>query len=240
MALEDVTTTRGRQLEGPKEVGDCLEIWACCIELMNHILNAMDTILAELLGDDLVVRQRDAILVHLAKAALVHELADGLQRWVAIGDVRLDALQHVDDWCVDLQEHSIADLAKTQQLENLPWLWGNLVNTMDADDKKQLCLWLDEEIVLAFGLPPKGNELLFSPGIFLVVSQSADLQFATTVRILLLLFSKSAGLLVGQFRVPRNLLLQTFRDFCRCRCAVDWDQIPFSHLTGWKTTKLTL
>ena len=45
-------------------------------------------LLTQLLLDDLVVRERDAALVHLAVAALVDELAHGLQVRVAERDVR--------------------------------------------------------------------------------------------------------------------------------------------------------
>merc|ERR1719440_2564217 len=67
MALEDIATPRGGQLEGPKEVGDCLEVGTRGVQLMNHVLNAVDAILTKLFRDDLIVRQRNAVLVHLAK-----------------------------------------------------------------------------------------------------------------------------------------------------------------------------
>merc|ERR1719240_696038 len=71
MAFVDIPSTRRRQLEGPQKIGDGLEIWPCCIELMHHVLNSMDAVLAKLLIDDGVVHQGNAILVHLAKATFV-------------------------------------------------------------------------------------------------------------------------------------------------------------------------
>ena len=42
-------------------------------------LNANNAVFAEGTLDDGVVRQREALLVHLAKATLVHELTNSLQ-----------------------------------------------------------------------------------------------------------------------------------------------------------------
>jgi transcriptional antiterminator Rof (Rho-off) len=44
--------------------------------------------------DDGVVRQGHALLHDLAEAALVHEVVDGLEGGLAVGDVRLDELEH--------------------------------------------------------------------------------------------------------------------------------------------------
>merc|ERR1719159_80941 len=139
---------------------------------MNHVLDAIDAILAKLFGDDLIVRQRNAVLVHLAKATLVHQTADSLQGWVAVGNVGLHALQHVENWCVDLEEHTIADLAKAQQLQNLAGLGGDLVDTMNTNNEEQLGLWFNEEVVVRLGFPSESNKLLLCPGILLVISQS--------------------------------------------------------------------
>jgi len=58
------------ELEGPKEVGGLLEVGADGVNLVDEILNADDTILAEVLLDDLVVSQGDTLLVDLAISAL--------------------------------------------------------------------------------------------------------------------------------------------------------------------------
>ena len=46
---------------------------------MHEVLNAEDVVLAEVLLDDLVVGEGDALLVDLAVSALVDKLADGLE-----------------------------------------------------------------------------------------------------------------------------------------------------------------
>ena len=46
---------------------------------MHEVLNAEDVVLAEVLLNDLVVGEGDALLVDLAVAALVDKLTDGLQ-----------------------------------------------------------------------------------------------------------------------------------------------------------------
>lgn len=63
------------QLEGPQEVVGCLEVGPDRVNLVNKVLHADDAGLAEGALDDRVVRDRDALLVHLREG--------GLQRLVA-------------------------------------------------------------------------------------------------------------------------------------------------------------
>ena len=64
-----------------------------CARAWEADLHADDAELAEDLLDDGVVGERDALLVDLAVTALVDDVADGLERRVTVGHVRLD---HVD------------------------------------------------------------------------------------------------------------------------------------------------
>ena len=88
---------RVAQLEGPEEVrglarasAACTNVTSYCLtyllevgangeDLVYEVLNGEDVVLAEVLLDDLVVGERDALLVDLAVAALVDKLADGLE-----------------------------------------------------------------------------------------------------------------------------------------------------------------
>merc|ERR1719272_1201757 len=97
VALEHIPAARRRELEGPEEIRDLLEVGARGVELVDDVLNAVNAVLLpEGIRDDRVVTQGDPGLADLAKAALVDERAHGLQRGEAVGDVGLDALEHVD------------------------------------------------------------------------------------------------------------------------------------------------
>ena len=67
------------QLEGPQEVARLLEVRSHRDDLMNQIFHAHDAKLSHVVFDDLVVRQRNALLIDFAVAPLVDELADGFE-----------------------------------------------------------------------------------------------------------------------------------------------------------------
>jgi hypothetical protein len=58
------------QLEGPQEVRGLLEVGADGVDLVDEILHTDHAVLSEVLLDDLVVSQRQALLVNLAISAL--------------------------------------------------------------------------------------------------------------------------------------------------------------------------
>jgi len=129
------TTSRVGELEGPQEVGSLLEVGANSVDLVDKILNADNAVLAEVLLDDLVVREGDTLAVDLAVTTLVDELADGLQVGVTIGDVWVDDGEHLRGSLVQADENTIVDLEQTQQLEDLTWLRSDLVDTLDTDNE---------------------------------------------------------------------------------------------------------
>lgn len=120
------------QLEGPQEVGGLLEVGANSVDLVDQVLNTDNAVLAEVLLDDLVVGQRDALLVDLAVTALVDELADGLQVGVTIGNVGVDDGQHLLGSLGKADEDTVVDLQQTEQLEDLAGLRSNLVDTANT------------------------------------------------------------------------------------------------------------
>lgn len=117
------------ELEGPQEVGGLLEVGADGVDLVDEVLHTDDAVLAEVLLDDVVVGQRDALLVDLAITALVNELLDGLEVGVAVRNPRLDNLDHLGGGLGDLDEHTVVDLEETQELEDLAGLGRDLVDT---------------------------------------------------------------------------------------------------------------
>ena len=97
---------------------------------MDEVLDAVDTVRTELTSDDAVVSEWDSASVNLTIASLVDELGDGLSGWVTEGDVWLDDSDHVPGGLVELDEHAIVQLSKSQELQDLLWLWSELVDTV--------------------------------------------------------------------------------------------------------------
>ena len=122
----------GGQLEGPQEVVGLLEVRAHSGDLVDQVLNAGDAVLAEGSIDDLVVGQRDARSVHLAVAALVDQVLDRGTGGVAVGDVGLNATDHVHRCAVHSHEHTVVQLTETEQLHDLLALGVKLVDTIKA------------------------------------------------------------------------------------------------------------
>merc|ERR1740138_1787433 len=117
---------RGGELEGPQEVGGLLEAGPHGVDLVDEVLHAVDALLAEAGRDDLVVGQRDALLADLAETALVYQFPHTLERGVAVGDIRLHHLEHVEDRLVHLEEHAVVQLLQAQELQNLARLGAEL------------------------------------------------------------------------------------------------------------------
>ena len=69
LASAEATSGVG-ELEGPEEVGGLLEVGADGVDLVDEILHTDHAVLSEVLLDDLVVSQRQALLVNLAISAL--------------------------------------------------------------------------------------------------------------------------------------------------------------------------
>jgi hypothetical protein len=97
--------------------------------------------------------------VHFAISALVDQLADRLQVGIAVCDERLDNAKHFDGRLGEADEDSIVDLKESQQLQRLPLLGINLVDTLDADDEGKLRLSGNVERSLRLGNPSQANLL---------------------------------------------------------------------------------
>ncbi len=128
------------ELEWPEEVCGLLEVWTDGVDLVNEILHADDAVLAEGSLNDRVVGKSNALLVDLSVTTLVDKLADSLEVWVTVGDPWLDDLQHLEGSLGHTNKDTVVDLEKTKELEDLAWLWSNLVDTLDTDNKDKLVL----------------------------------------------------------------------------------------------------
>jgi hypothetical protein len=69
---------------------------------------------------------------------------------LAVGDERLDELQHLGGGLGDLDKDAVVDLEQAEELEDLAGLGRHVVDTAEADDKVDLGLVRD--VVLALGL----------------------------------------------------------------------------------------
>ena len=117
------------QLEWPEEVVSLLEGWSNSPDLVDEVLNAVDTLLTEGTGDDAVVSQWDSGAVNLSITTLVDQSADAITGWVTISDIWLDSSDHVDGGTVEANKHSVVDLSESEQLHDLLAFGAQLVDT---------------------------------------------------------------------------------------------------------------
>ena len=119
------------EFEWPQEIARLLEVGSHGDYLVDQILHADDAELAELFFDDGIVGQWNTLLVDFAVTALVDEVADGLDGWVAICDVRFDDFQHLRGGLGEFDEDGIVDLEESEELENLARFGSDLVDTVE-------------------------------------------------------------------------------------------------------------
>lgn len=167
------TTVRVGQVEWPQEVVDLLEVWTDSVDLVDQVLHGDNTVLAQSSLDDLVVRQSNSLVVDLTETSLVDQLSDGSQVRVTVSNVRLSQLEQLGGGLGDLDKDTGVDLGQSEQLQNLSWLWGHLVDTLDSDDENQLWLGLNVVRVVGLGLSLGLNHSTLSISVLLVVSSSS-------------------------------------------------------------------
>lgn len=98
---------------------------------MDEILNAVDTVGAELTGNDAVVSKWDSASVDLTGSSLVNKILDHMSGWVSESDMRLNNSNHVPCSFVKLDEHTVVQLSQSEELQNLLWLGSKLVDTKE-------------------------------------------------------------------------------------------------------------
>ena len=117
------------QLEWPEEVVSLFEGWSNSPDLVDEVLNAVDTLLSKDTRDDTVVSQRDSRAIDLSVATLVDKSANAITGWVSISDEWLDSSDHVDGGTVKANEHSVVDLSESEKLHDLLAFWAQFVDT---------------------------------------------------------------------------------------------------------------
>lgn len=170
----DTPTTRWvGQLEWPQEVVSLLEVWTNGVDLVDQILNGDDTELTKSSLDDGVLRQWDSLLVDLTVTSLVDQLLDGRKGWVTVSNVWLNKLQELGGSLGELDKDTSVDLQQSQQLQNLSWLWSNLVDTLDSDNKDELWLSLNVVRTSSLSLTLSVDDSTLSFVVLLLVSSSS-------------------------------------------------------------------
>lgn len=153
------TTSRVRQLEGPQELTGRLEVRTGRRNLVNKVLDRDNAVLAKLLLNDSVVGNRDALPVDLSEATLVDQFADGLQVRFTPGHVGSNELKHLLGGIGQLDEDTVVDLQKTEQLHNLAGLGRDVANTTDTDNKGHAWLSRHEKVALRLSQATQTNLL---------------------------------------------------------------------------------
>lgn len=151
------TTKRRGELEGPEELVDSLEVRADSVELVDHVLDADDVVLAESLLDNGVVRQGDALSINTAVSTLVNKLADGLQVGVSPCDVGVNLVEHLESGLVQLHKDTVVNLEESEKLQDLAGLGVHTVDTADTDHKGNLSLRGHVNVARGLGLAGEAN-----------------------------------------------------------------------------------
>lgn len=168
MALADESSTGRLELEWPEEVVCLLESGTHGVDLVDEVLNADDVVLlAEGSLNDVVVVERNSLALDLAVTALVDKLADGVVAGIAVGDVWLNATEHVDGGLVDTDEDTVVKLAQPQQPQDANDLGVQLHDTADPHGEDDLALSWDVEGTTLLSLNRTSRILFYG-------AQSAD------------------------------------------------------------------
>ena len=124
------TTSGVAQLERPKEVTGLFEVRSDGGNLVDQVFHTDDAELAQVVLDQLVVGEGDALLVDLAIAALVDEFTNGLEVGVPVSDVWVHDGEHLLGGFGQADEDAVVQLEKTEELENLARFRGDLGDTV--------------------------------------------------------------------------------------------------------------
>lgn len=215
-------TSRVGEFEWPKEVGGLFEVWSNSEDLVDQVFDRQDIILAQGRFDDLVARQRNSLLVNLAISALVDQLSDRLQVWLAVCDVRLDELEHLQGRPVGLNKDTVVDLEETEKLEDFAGLWGDLVDTLDSDHKVHLRLCGDIKVTSFSCSPSEADFLLLALFVFPYVCLSTLKDDPPLGDVGLASSSHSCKFFFPSLFIVLSLFEKCLRDFDMCS---RWDAI---------------
>jgi len=200
------------ELEWPQEVCCLLEVGADSVNLVDQIFHTDDTVFAEVLLDEGVVSQGNALLVDLSVTTLVDELADGLQVGVTVSNPWLDDLQHLEGGLCHSDENTVVDLKETEELEDLAWLWCNLVDTLDTNHEDKFVLVRNVEGAISLSQTSKADLLALCVTVFLDVLLGTLEDDTTLLLLSLLLLLELSRSLLASLLLALALLEQSLWD----------------------------
>ena len=125
------STSGVAQLKWPQKVTSLLEIRPHSNNLMDQVLHTDDSKFAQLLLDDLVIGEGNALLVDLSVAALVDEVADSFDTGIAVGDIGFDYFKHFGGGFGEFDEDAVVDLEEAEELKDLAGFGGDFVDTVE-------------------------------------------------------------------------------------------------------------
>lgn len=147
------------QLESPEELVGVLEVGPGRGDFVDEVLDGQDPVLAEVLLDDGVGSQGQALAVDLCVSTLVDQVTDRGDGGLAVGDVRLYELQHLLGGPGQLDKDAVVDLDQAEELQDLAWLGRDIVDTTQTDDKGDLGLAGNVEVARGLGCTAQADLL---------------------------------------------------------------------------------
>jgi len=162
-------TIRGVKLEGPEESIGLLEMRANGVDFMDKILHTDDPVLPEGILDDLIVGDRDALLVKRSETSLVNQFTNRLQVGVTESNIVLHTKKHLLGGSVQSNEDTVVDLTKAQKTQDLLHLGVNSVNTTDSHNESKLRLGFHEKVVGLLSRTSQTNQRTFLSAVLLGV-----------------------------------------------------------------------
>mmetsp|Transcript_60618 Transcript_60618/g.69214 ORF Transcript_60618/g.69214 Transcript_60618/m.69214 type:complete len:220 (-) Transcript_60618:34-693(-) len=212
MSLVGVSSSGSAQFEWPQEVVSFLEVRSTGENFVDQIFNADDTVLAQNFFDDTVVGEGESLSVELTVTSLVDQISDGLEGRITVSDIGLDLTQHVYGSTVDLNENSVVDLSKSQQLQTLLDIRVHVHNTLGSDNQSDLRLIRDVEVTVLLGTSQLSDGVTFLGGVlFGILSGSLHPFLSLNLSVGLGLVAQLRSL-SGNLGVSLLLLLETFGD----------------------------
>lgn len=180
-SLVSPSSTWIAELEVPQESIYSLEGWSYGENLVNDIFETDDllALAAQVTSDGLICYQGDTTSIDFEKTSLVDESANSFKVWVTPSDVGLGNAKHIQGSLVQFDKCGIVDLAKSEQLQDLPWFWGNSIDTTNSNDKGQLRLRWNIEIVMLAGHAMILDDSTLASFIFFFVTSSPIDVFST-------------------------------------------------------------
>merc|ERR1719283_583096 len=118
----DLVLTVAKVTTLDKVIG-ALEVGSNSVDLVNQVLDGLETNVADVLLNNGIVVQSNALAIDLTVTALVDKLADGLEVGVTPGDVWLSNVEHHVGGLVQLDKGGIADLTEAKKLKDLLDAW---------------------------------------------------------------------------------------------------------------------